>query len=156
MTPIDIRFSPFRKRRSGPSEDLNRASADPVPQSLVAKTTTKSKATRKVTIVHPGEEAAYRLKARLLSSGHRHVEVFFLPESFLSVVKSGHSPDVVLIHDFIAEDAGMTGVELARTLRLKEGFGGLIFSTSEDHAAVSSASLEVHGFSGHAVAYLTS
>lgn len=151
---MNLRFSPFRKRQDGPITDINRQVVEPVPQNLVPRRSDKLKSMRVVSIVHPDEEKSFLLKAQLLSDGHRTIDTFFLPESFVSVVNKGHRPDVIFVHDFIAEEAGMTGVELTRSLRLNHDFTGLIYSTSDDHADMSEAALGIHGFSGHAKSYL--
>lgn len=145
---MDIRFSPFRRKPSGLSHDVYDVPSEPVPRDAVPRSTDKPKRLRKVTIVHPEQGEAYRLKARLLSDGHGHVETFFLPESFLTVYRNGHRPDIVIIHDFMAEEAGMTGVQLARLLRLQDKYRGLVYSSSPDHAGIQADALLLHGFSG--------
>ncbi len=151
-----IRFSPFNNRRPGPAGDVARPALEPVAPELVPASITKPKAQRKTTVVHPDQEAAYTYKARLLKDGHRHIDTFFLPESLLAVVKDGHRPDVVLIHDFLSDESGLTGVELSHALRTQHGFGGLIYSTSDDHRGVPQAALGIYGFSGHVSAYFAS
>lgn len=151
---MNIRFSPFKSPKVGPAEDLTRATMHPIDQKLVPKSIDVPKRHRRVTIVHPSREEAYRLKSQLLNNGHRHIDTFFLPESFLSVVREGHRPHVVFVHDFMEADTGMTGVELVRRLRLEHALPALILSTSPDHAGIVDAVLEIHGFSGHASSYL--
>lgn len=46
-----------------------------------------------VAIVDPNPASAYRLKARLLSEGHREVDVFLSRDAFRDAVKQGYVPD---------------------------------------------------------------
>lgn len=151
---MNIRFSPFRSRSTGPADDLRQATVEPLDPSTVPTSIDVPKSQRSVTIIHPEQSAAYQLKAALLATGHREVDTFLLPESFMSSIATGYRPHVVLLHDFILAGGGLTGVEVARLLRTEHGYRGLLFSTSPDHAGMSNAALEVHGFSGHANAYL--
>ena len=127
---------------------------EPVDPRLIPKDLLTPKIQRIVAIVHPDQREAYQLKNQLLRSGHRNVDIFFLPESFLTMIKSGHQPDVIFVHDFWAADAGTNGIELARALRTEHGVKSLIFSTSADHAGTAATVLAMHGFSGHADSYL--
>ncbi len=147
---MNIRFSPFRK---GANRHKRHHSVEPVPSHLVAHDIRKRKASRKVSIVHPHEQEAYQLKARLLTDGHRAIETFFVPDSFLAVWEGGHAPDVIFIGDFIEASVGMTGAELVQRLRIQDKYNGLIYSMAADHRDSSLEMLSIEGFSGHVEHY---
>jgi hypothetical protein len=106
---MELRFSPFRRRpKGGPTDDLA-APTDPVPPQLVVREIKTPKRLRQVTVLHPEQAGAYRIKSRLRDAGHQQIETFFLPESFLSVLARGHSPHVVVVDSFDASEAGVTG-----------------------------------------------
>lgn len=151
---MNLRFSPFRRRTAaGPVDDLA-VPREPVPPEQVTRSIDTPVRLRQVTVLHPEPAGAYRLKSRLKQSGHHQIETFFLPESFLSTLRRGHQPHVIVIDDFTAAEAGLTGPDLARVLRLEEDFRGLILSSSADHADLSDAALGVHGYSGRLDSYL--
>ena len=152
---MNLRFSPFRRRpAAGPVDDLT-VPREPVPHEKVVRSIKTPIRLRQVTVLHPEPAGAYRIKARLKQAGHHQVETFFLPESFLSTLSRGHQPHVVVIDDFTAAEAGLTGPDLARLLRLEEDFRGLILSSSADHAELSKEALGIHGYSGRLDSYLS-
>lgn len=152
---MNLRFSPFRRRpSSGPVDDLA-VPHQPVPAEMIVRKIDTPIRLRQVTVLHPEPAGAYRLKARLKQAGHHQVETFFLPESFLSTLNRGHQPHVVVIDDFTAAEAGLTGPDLARLLRLEEEYRGLILSSSADHLELSDEALGIHGYSGRLDSYLS-
>ena len=150
---MNIRFTPFRNAKPVRVEEVTPETVSPIGAELVPKAIRIPKARRSVTVVHPKQSEGFRLKSRLLAEGHTSVHVLTRPDTLISLVEEGHRPHVILLHDFIAADTGLTGVEVARLLRTKHGFTGLIYSVSEDHASLAETTLELHGFSGHARSY---
>lgn len=146
-----IRFSPFRRTANSAAKTPDMI--QPVDPALVPLTSSKPAAARNVSIVHPEPAQAYRLKARLLTRGHRSIQIFFMPESVLDLITQGHLPDVVMVHDPVGA-GGASGSEFARRLRHDYGYRGLIISTSPDHASQAPEALRLHGFSGHLQHYL--
>ncbi len=145
---------PFTHHQSSEITTAPLPSRQPITEHHLARALRLPVSCRRVCVVTADQATAFRVKARLLSSGHRDVTAFFSPDDFLRAYQSVTLPDIVLIDDFADGDTSLTGTAVVQQLRLERQFTGLLLALSADHDRLAEPALKLHGWSGTLNRYL--